>query len=91
MVQRIFCAERGKRGGLKGKGKGPWQRNIVLKKTNYEILVRAMYDMAFSLHYRITSKFKKLVERLNLKKKKKKKAKKKLKSRKFYMDSKLIK
>ena len=24
-----FCVERGKRGGLVGKGKGPWQRNAV--------------------------------------------------------------
>jgi hypothetical protein len=22
-----FCSERGKRGGMGGKGKGPWQRN----------------------------------------------------------------
>ena len=25
-----FCGERGKRGGMVGKGKGPWQRNVVI-------------------------------------------------------------
>jgi hypothetical protein len=25
-----FCSVRGKRGGLVGKGKGPWQRNAII-------------------------------------------------------------
>ena len=25
-----FCDERGKRGGMVGKGRGPWQRNVVI-------------------------------------------------------------
>jgi len=25
-----FCSERGKRGGMVGKGRGPWHRNLVI-------------------------------------------------------------
>jgi hypothetical protein len=25
-----FCSERGKRGGMVGKGRGPWHRNVVI-------------------------------------------------------------
>ena len=30
-----FCVEIGKRGGLVGKGKGPWQNNVVLIKKQF--------------------------------------------------------
>jgi hypothetical protein len=36
MVQRIFAVGRGKRGTLVEKGKGPWQRNVVL--INFNVL-----------------------------------------------------
>ena len=48
-----FCGERGKRGGMLRKGKGPWPRNAVIIDFN-ELILGVEDDMAAPVYYIIT-------------------------------------